>query len=118
VDKFSSTGQTFDAKTPKEFCRVNVLEALVRWPLVFNVKAKWTNFGSPPIKLLELLVRSTDGRSVKCPSEAYSKNLVSLEAESNFISLGHNQQLKVGVHSSQQHMSDLRSSDSFCLHCK
>jgi hypothetical protein len=31
------------------------------------VKAERTNFRSPPIKLLESLVRSTDGRSVKCP---------------------------------------------------
>jgi hypothetical protein len=32
-----------------------------------SVKAKWINFYSPPIKLLESFVLSTDGHSVKCP---------------------------------------------------
>jgi hypothetical protein len=31
------------------------------------MKAEWTKFCSPPMKLLESLVRSTDGCSVKCP---------------------------------------------------
>jgi hypothetical protein len=35
--------------------------------LPFSVKAEWTNFCSTPIKLLESLIHSTDGRSVKCP---------------------------------------------------
>jgi hypothetical protein len=67
VNKFSSTRKTFGAKTPKKCCHVDILEALVCWPLDSSVKAERTNFGSPPIKLLESLVCSTDGCSVKCP---------------------------------------------------
>ena len=35
--------------------------------LTSNVKAQWTKFYSPPIKLLESFVFSTDGHSVKRP---------------------------------------------------
>jgi hypothetical protein len=65
--KLSSSGQTFGAKTPNKCCHVDVLEAFVRWPLASSVKAKQTKFGSPPIRLLESLVRSTDSHSMKCP---------------------------------------------------
>jgi hypothetical protein len=47
--------------------KVEVLETLVRRPLAPSMKVERTNFRSPPIELLESLVHSTDGRSVKCP---------------------------------------------------
>jgi hypothetical protein len=68
VNKFFSTRQTFGTQTPKKYSHANVLEALVHWLLAFSVKAEQTNFDSPPIKLLESLVRLTNGHSVKCPS--------------------------------------------------
>jgi hypothetical protein len=66
-DKFSSTGQSLGAKPPKKCYHVGILEAVVHWPLASSVKAKRTNFCSPPIKLLQSFVRSTDNHSVKCP---------------------------------------------------
>jgi hypothetical protein len=41
-------------------------------PLAYNVKFQWTNFCSPPIKLLESFVFSTEGNSVKHPLVDYS----------------------------------------------
>jgi hypothetical protein len=67
ADKFFPTRQNFGAQNPKKCCHVDVLEALVRWLLAYSVKAERTNFRFLPIKLLESLVRSIDGRSVKCP---------------------------------------------------
>jgi hypothetical protein len=39
VDKFSSTRQTLGAQTPKKCCHVDVLEAVVCYPLARSVKA-------------------------------------------------------------------------------
>jgi hypothetical protein len=46
---------------------VGLLEAIVHGLLAYSMKAKWTNFCTPPIKLLESFVCSIDGHSVKCP---------------------------------------------------
>ena len=64
ANKFFFTRQTFGTKTPKNCCHVDVLGALVRWPLTSIVKVEEINFRSPPIKLLESLVHLTDGHSV------------------------------------------------------
>ena len=37
--KLSLSGQTFGTKTPKKYYHVDILEALVHWPLAFSMKA-------------------------------------------------------------------------------
>jgi hypothetical protein len=56
LEHVSSTRQNLGAKTFKKCCHVGILEVVVHWPLASSVKAEWTNFCSPPIKLLESFV--------------------------------------------------------------
>jgi hypothetical protein len=59
--------QTLGFKTPKKCRHVGILEAIVYWLLDSSIKAEQTNYYSPPIKLLDSFVCSTNGHSVKCP---------------------------------------------------
>jgi hypothetical protein len=67
ANKFSPTRQTLGAKTSKKCSHVGFLESIIRWPLAHSVRAQRTNFCSPPIKLQESFVLSTNGCSVKRP---------------------------------------------------
>jgi hypothetical protein len=56
ADKISSTRQTLGTKTSKRCCHVGVLKAVIHWLLTFSVKAQWTKFCLPPIKLMEFFI--------------------------------------------------------------
>jgi hypothetical protein len=65
VDKLFYPKQTLGAKNDKRYCHVDILEAIVLWPLASSVKDQHTNFCSPPIKLLKSIVLSTNDLRVK-----------------------------------------------------
>jgi hypothetical protein len=53
-------------QTSKKCYHVGIMEAIVHWLLDCSVKAEWTNFYSPPIKVLESFVFLTDSSNMKC----------------------------------------------------
>jgi hypothetical protein len=84
VDKISFTKQTLIAKTHKKYYHVGILKGIVHWLLSISMKAQWTSFCFPPIKLLNPFVLLTDSYSVRCPLH---QNCVVL-FDIIFISLG------------------------------